>query len=93
MNAFSTPRLRRGIPNIGRLDHLASLYSFCCKASGAESGLVHGAIKWFSKGIAERHVIVKDPRCAALLQYIQRAPITTVTIPRSSSALAVKLTV
>ena len=71
------PRLAfvEGIPNIGRLDHLASLYGFCCKGQrGAEGGLVHGAVKWFSKGITERHVIVKDPRCAALLQYIHRCP-------------------
>ena len=62
-----------GVPNIRRLDHLASLYSFFCKGQrGAECGLVHGAIKWFSKGIAERHVVIKDPWCAALLQYIQR---------------------
>ena len=62
-----------GVPNIGRLDHLASLYGFCCKGQrGAECCLVHGAIEWFSKGIAERHVIVKDPWRTALLQYIKR---------------------
>ena len=32
---------------------------------------MHRAIKRFSKGITEGHVVVKDPRCAALLQYIQ----------------------
>ena len=33
---------------------------------------MHGAIKWFSKGIAERHIVVKDPWRTALLQYIKR---------------------